>query len=175
MNGVSVPSKIIQKKNYRMKFSRNVRRIVKDQQTEVDKLVNLMRESDKSTGSLHIAPDGLPTIEAISSTDKLRYWAINHNVTRRSVTELLKILKDIGLSWLATDSRTLCKTPRTTDIRAVAGGQYWYNSIENNLRLICSNIKSDTTLKLNFNVDGIPLMKSSATQFWPILANIHSE
>lgn len=177
MHRVINPTINRRKAQIRAKFSREVRRIVRENHEEVDELVNTIHTRSFNISAellIRTAPDGLPIVTTTSSTDKLRYWAINHNVTRRSVNELLKILKDIGLGWLPKDSRTMCRTPRSTIITEIAGGKYWYNGIENNLRSICSNIKFETTLKLNFNVDGIPLMKSSATQFWPILANINS-
>jgi hypothetical protein len=40
--------------------------------------------------------------------------------------------------------------------------------LENILQLLPCN----TTLKLSFNIDGIPLAKNSKTQFWPILLSI---
>lgn len=116
---------------------------------------------------------GTPGLLVPNRTDVLRMWILKHNLTRRSVNDLLKILKEFGLNWLSRDSRTLLRTPRSTNVIAAAGGQYWYNGIESNIQILFRNIQSNLTLRLNFNIDGIPLMKSSSTQFWPILANVH--
>lgn len=102
-------------------------------------------------------------------------WASYNNISHRAINELLKILKGVGFSWLPNDSRTLLKTPRTVNISEVGGGQYWFNGIEKNLKLSLSHIRENSVFQLNFNVDGVPLFKSSSTNFWPILMNIHSE
>lgn len=102
-------------------------------------------------------------------------WASYNNISHRAVNELLKILKKAGFSWLPNDSRTLLKTPRTVNISEVGGGQYWFNGIEKSLKLSLSHIRKNAVFQLNFNVDGVPLFKSSSTNFWPILMNIHSK
>lgn len=107
----------------------------------------------------------------ISAT--LRSWALEYNIRRRGLSALLKILISFGFSSLPKDSRTLLKTPRTVPIESVAGGQYWYNGISNCLRNIFAKLNSNITIKLNFNIDGLPLFKSSPVELWPILANIH--
>lgn len=73
------------------------------------------------------------------------------------------------------DYRKLLKTPKFVQITAAAGGQMWYNSIEKNLQSILSKLDKDLSIELNFNVDGLPIFKSSQRCFWPILANIHGD
>lgn len=104
--------------------------------------------------------------------DQIRNWALEYRITNRALDALLKILNSIGLSCVL-DSRTLLKTPRSVEILEMNGGKFWYNSIIKNLSLIFSNLNEDITIKLNFNIDGLPLFKSSKVQLWPILANIH--
>ena len=56
------------------------------------------------------------------------------------------------------------------------GGEYYHFGIANGLM---SRLKSLTlpanlnTLKLQFNIDGLPLFRSSRLQFWPILAMVN--
>lgn len=73
------------------------------------------------------------------------------------------------------DYRKLLKTPKFVQITAAAGGQMWYNSIEKNLQSILSKLDKDLSIELNFNVDGLPIFKSSQRCFWPILSNIHRD
>lgn len=71
------------------------------------------------------------------------------------------------------DYRTLLQTPKTVQIMDVGGGKYWYNGIERNLRLIFSKLEKNISIALNFNMDGLPIFKSSQRVFWPILSTIH--
>lgn len=173
MSGISIISKKIQKPFCHVKLHRAIARISKVSLEEINQLI---KTNETEREKRNDVPTAVPPTSIIPNrTDHLRMWVLSHNITRRSVNELLKILNSIGLKWLPMDSRTLCKTPRFTNVVAMDNGQYWYNGIGTNIRILFADVKSNLTLKLNVNVDGIPLMKSSTTQFWPILANIHSE
>lgn len=106
--------------------------------------------------------------------ERLRIWATEYNITQKSVTALLHILREEGHKELPADARTLLCTPKSTDIRECAGGHYFHYGLENALRkkLQCNeNISS--TIKININIDGLPLAKSSHSQLWPILGQIY--
>lgn len=65
------------------------------------------------------------------------------------------------------------RTPKRHIIDDIAGGTYWHNGIATNLTLIYSgqsNIPDE--IELMFNIDGLPISKSSQSQFWPILCQI---
>lgn len=134
----------------------------------------------------------------ISLRQLLRSWSNCHGITTRAINDLLKILKRTGIVmifklsnavsnistifWkrhtsgienLPIDYRSLLQTPRHVEITAAAGGRIWYNGIEKNLRQIFSKLDRDVSIALNFNVDGLPIFKSSKQEFWPILANIY--
>lgn len=111
--------------------------------------------------------------QAPSLSNKLRSWAIDYNVKRRAVSALLKILVSFGFNSLPKDSRTLLKTPRTIQIVNIGGGQYWHNGFQNCLKNVFVKLSCNLHIQLNFNIDGLPLFKSSATTFWPILFNIY--
>lgn len=106
--------------------------------------------------------------------NEIRSWAIQYNVQRRAVSALLKILIVFAqMTHLPKDSRTLLKTPRVVEIVDQAGGRYWHHGIRRNFNLIFAKLKSNLSVKLNFNIDGLPLFKSSPITFYPILCNIH--
>ena len=65
----------------------------------------------------------------------LRTWAVVRNQPRSSVNEILAILGIWTDLLLPKDSRTLLKTPKTIgeEIQSIAGGEFWYKGIENNL------------------------------------------
>lgn len=74
---------------------------------------------------------------------------------------------------LPKDFRALVRTPRNLEISTVGGGQQWYNGIKTNLQNIFPKLSEDMEISLKFNMDGLPLFKSSQRCFWPILASIH--
>lgn len=185
MNKISKSSKNCQKSKNRKKFQRNVHRIVNEERQKMSKLLRNIEETNSKvinsqsieqlTTQLSSNTDhgGTPTLNQCSN--KLRSWVIRHNVTRRTVNDLLIILSEFGLNWLPKDSRSLCKTPKVVKIISTSNGKYWYHGIETNIRHIFSNLIENITLKLDFNIDGVPLFKSSGTEFWPILGRIYSK
>lgn len=78
-----------------------------------------------------------------------------------------------SLSSLPSDARTLLKTPRTVTLDVMGCGKFYYFGLQKNLVHIV-NKYSDVPdkLKLHFNIDGLPIYKSKATSFWPILCRI---
>lgn len=111
--------------------------------------------------------------------DKLTTWALEENITHSALNKLLQILKCHHPS-LPLDARTLLKTTRT-EVMAVqekAGGTYHYfgifQSMASTLQVYRSTLTSGMCLKLQVNVDGLPLFKSSSTQFWPILGYVQN-
>ena len=88
------------------------------------------------------------------------------------MNELLDILREQG-HRLPKDARTLLQTPRSVDCQVKCGGKFAYFGIENGiLRILAqhpSYVANKETIWLNFNIDGVPLFKSSSAQFWPIL------
>lgn len=176
---ISNISKNVIKSRDRMRLKRRIQRILNDENEDINnKLANFYEKSSITIPTPEIqfreSVNLLNVINDCHSTEqKLKSWVFNHNVTRRAVNDLLLILKSAGLNWLPNDSRTLCKTPRSTKIFSAANGKYWYNGIKKNLLLNFSTIQNNITIKLNFNVDGVPLYKSSSTEFWPIISNIH--
>lgn len=109
-----------------------------------------------------------------SLANNLRNWAIEYHIKQRAISSLLKILKISGMSFLPKDSRTLLRTPQVIEIENKADGKFWYNGIRHNLNIVFHKLTSNFTIDMAFNVDGLPLFKSSPIQFWPILANIQS-
>lgn len=115
----------------------------------------------------------IPTNSNKSSIEMLQEWAIVHNITKRAISDLLKILIALGLNWLPKDARTLLRSPINVEIKSIANGSYWHNGLAKNLMRIFHNLDRNLELALNLNIDGIPLHNSSKKEFWPILANFH--
>lgn len=102
----------------------------------------------------------------------LASWAIDCNIGLNHTSKLLKVLRKYNLNVPA-DARTLFNTPRTVEIITVEPGFYSHigikNSILKDLDLLPDDVVVPTNIKININIDGLPLSKSSGSQFWPIL------
>jgi hypothetical protein len=102
----------------------------------------------------------------------LALWATQHEITNVAINALLHILRKYH-SNLPLDSRSLLSTPRNTGTKNLAnGGQYIHFGLKHGIEELVNSgdIASDEKhLKLQFNVDGLPLFKSSGMCIWPIL------
>ncbi|CAH0559359.1 unnamed protein product [Brassicogethes aeneus] len=116
----------------------------------------------------------------------LRNWFLKfrHLMSESSMNDLLKILKS-KCELLPSDSRTFLKTPHTFQfpIRDVSPGKYCHFGLQYMLQKQLN--RQDTInlwhsgekcviLRISVNIDGLPLSKSSTSQFWPILVAIDS-
>lgn len=116
----------------------------------------------------------------------LRKWAIENNVNHKQLKNLLSILQPYHPS-LAKDSRTLLHTLReihTSPMISAKGnfGKFVYfgilDSLERELQKGSYNLlksKNTNVVDIILNVDGIPIYKSSSTQFWPISCIIYMQ
>lgn len=99
-------------------------------------------------------------------------WAVAFGVSLMALSALLSILTIYHPS-LPKDGRTLLKTKTSYKINNVAGGVFHYcgilNSIGKILDKMWSTVPDGHAFKLQLNFDGLPLYKSTSTQFWPIL------
>lgn len=105
----------------------------------------------------------------------LSNWAVNCNVPQTTVNELLKIMKCyevIKTDNIPRDCRTLLAQPQSTIgiIRNVTPGYYYHFGLKNGIMKYVST--KLTEINIAIGVDGLPLTKSSNSQFWPILACI---
>ncbi len=100
-------------------------------------------------------------------------WAVTNNQTHKSLNDLLTIFRKHGHNELPKDSQTLLCTPKVVERQAKCNGEYIYYGLEIGLRrtpLQCPD--STDHIAVTINVDGVPLFKSSAAQFWPMLAKV---
>ena len=105
---------------------------------------------------------------------KLADWATSFNITNTSLRSLLFILNRYHRE-LPLDPRTLLRTPKTVPIRSLeSGGEMCYFGINKGIQSLADNgilscLQQTDVIQLQFNVDGLPLFKSSNMQLWPIL------
>ena len=123
--------------------------------------------TEESTGS-----ESEPGLE-----QRIAQWAINNSCTRSTVNEILGIFRWLG-HRVPKDARTILKTPVSVIVTENCDGQYTYFGIESGIsKVLAQNptyIVHNNSIELKVNIDGIPLFKSSLTQFWPILVSIDS-
>lgn len=114
-------------------------------------------------------------LDDASMSDQLSEWAVNFGITMEALSVLLRILQPV-LNELPKDPRTLLKTTISYNIQRKCGGEYYHFGIKQNIINILS-AQSEIeptyqTLQLQINIDGLPLLKSSNNQFWPILGRL---
>ena len=110
-----------------------------------------------------------------NAEELLRNWALKHNATNSSITDLLTVLRILGLN-LPKDSRTLMKTPRnaSSKISKISGGEYTFFGVANGIKktLEFASKPDVEKLELSFNIDGLPIFSSKKLSVWPIQATI---
>ncbi|XP_074034714.1 uncharacterized protein [Leptinotarsa decemlineata] len=113
-----------------------------------------------------------------SLSNDLAKWFMSYNIPHRAASSLLKLLKNNGHNELPGDVRTLLSTPKNTYSQIIeeGGGTSAYFGLANGLiRSIERFHKSaPKSIKIDINVDGLPIAKSSGSQFWPILCSLVS-
>ena len=107
--------------------------------------------------------------ETARMKNSLAEWVIQCNVPRSHVNNLLRRLKsDCGLN-VPIDSRTLLNTMRSKpSLRSVTPGQYAHFGLAKGLLTLMSYHKIHSTItkiRIIVHVDGIPVSKSSGSQF----------
>lgn len=102
--------------------------------------------------------------------DKIREWFRDNRPSREGASNLLKILASHG-HRVPKDYRTLMDTPCTVQCENLSGGTYIYFGIATALEKHLGEGKLffEDMIELSFNVDGVPLFKSTLSGFWPIL------
>ena len=133
-------------------------------------------DSDISYYSCDAAEDDSSSPVEQSMKDKLIQWAANHSISQNALSDLLKILSPHYS--LPTDSRTLLKTKSCIGIKPMknmygGNGEYVFFGVRSQivklLEVAPESAAENDVIELLFNVDGIPLYKSSLKQFWPVL------
>ncbi|XP_067204218.1 uncharacterized protein [Linepithema humile] len=112
-----------------------------------------------------------------SLREDLQKFIIERNIAHNTVNELLTILRKHGYVDLPKDVRVLLKTPRnaSVNIKSLDSGRYVHFGLFSTLKRsiqIYSEFITGNKIKLNINIDGLPISKSSGSQFWPIMASI---
>ena len=136
--------------------------------------------SDQEMGCIGLNLGGPSTSEVDTGDegdalgDHLSKWVNDFQVKQNAVDSLLKILKQFGHPNLPSSARTLLNTTRTIPVQNKSGMQYIYfplaiELLKNLGRYPSVITDAIETLELSFNIDGLPLFKSSQNSLWPVL------
>lgn len=110
----------------------------------------------------------------------IRNWAVQHNISNLAFSDLLKVLKanHSCFNYFPIDARTLLKSnvsKQPLQLQIMNPGIFYYFGLANGiLSVIGKNAFSDDIIKLHLGIDGLPLTKSTNSQFWPILGYIRN-
>ncbi|XP_012524204.2 uncharacterized protein LOC105829709 [Monomorium pharaonis] len=117
-------------------------------------------------------------IDIVRLRQNLVQWSHNNDICISAITNLLRVLrKEEIMNCLPADGRTLLRTPRTANTIVMEHGRYCYFEIEKGLRHtieISGTRRVPEEIHLSINVDGLPLVKSSKSQLWTILASFRN-
>lgn len=131
----------------------------------------VMPEEDSETESDDDGSDdvGTPSPDLAS---QLSDWAIQFGVSLCALSALLSILR-VHHTFLPKDGRSLLKTKTQYVMEKLAGGCFYYfgvlKTLSDTLETLSCKVQDRHWFKLQLNIDGLPLFKSSSVQFWPIL------
>ena len=129
-------------------------------------------DSDNITGSSADSSDtedGAELLVKRNNSDKLARCAIEYGLNVTQVNGVSKLLSDFGISVFK-DARTIMKTPtsKLNDENLVHFGL-----ADGLFRKIINGIESGSCIiNLQFNIDGVPVYRSSKKALWPILCRV---
>lgn len=139
-------------------------------------------DDDIEHTTMKISNDKSPKIYPL---DELKFLCLKYQLTDVTIGDILKFINSNYDCSVPLDARTLLGTSNsktTSEIEYIAGGQYYHYGLEASLSKILIELRKVDTpfyenlcsfgLYLKINVDGIPLYRSSASQFWPISGQV---
>jgi len=116
---------------------------------------------------------------APSLREKLQNFVVRFrsNMTVELIENLLEILRSENHYDLPKSATGLLQTKSIENIHVMkslknTNGSYVYFGIEEGLKGIISEEYTENTIRLLFNIDGLPLYNSSSQHFWPILGRV---
>ena len=142
-----------------------------------NELMSWENDPDFFSGSYDSDCTSVSSQDDLSDSDLgevLADWVKQYNIPSTAVNGLLSILHRYH-PGLPLESRTLLHTSRNATFRSMpGGGTYSHIGITKNLQDIFEANPDDACfshqhLKIQINVDGLPIFKSSTVQLWPIL------
>lgn len=137
-----------------------------------DYLSNVNCTQDDADSSSISIPVTRSSVHSENIKNKLRTWMVNFNIPQNASNALLKILKnDANLNFLPVDSRTLLQSRSTKvfNIREIEpNGIYYHFGLETGIKMYSKIFSLEDIISIVVGIDGLPISKSSSSQFWLI-------
>lgn len=129
-------------------------------------------EEEAASDSEESSDDDSGRFSCDDLANSLSGWAVRFGVSLVALTALLSILK-VHHPFLPKDGRSLLKTANRYVVEKLAGGSFYYfgilNSLGKTFETLSFKFPDRHVFKLQLNIDGLPLFRSSSLQFWPVL------
>ena len=99
--------------------------------------------------------------------------AVKRGLGRETLNELVSVLNKYNKGCFPTDARACVGSLRSVPVSTVSPGNLHHFGLQNCIyrALRYANLNAGE-LYLQFNVDGLPISRSSTLSFWPILARV---
>lgn len=120
--------------------------------------------------------DSSSDIDHDISPQNIKAWALHNRISNVALSEILGLLKKKH-PHLPKDARTLLRTrsDSTDKIRPMGNGSFAYFGLKAFLQeFIRDRAQTNESISLKFNIDGLPIHRSSNLSFWPVLCEIDS-
>ncbi|KAJ8666812.1 hypothetical protein QAD02_008474 [Eretmocerus hayati] len=120
------------------------------------------RESSDNEPNASINIEEVLKDDKLTFREKLQVWRLNNifTLTNKTITELLKLLREEGIEDLPKTAKTLLKTKRIKEVLTTMFGELQYDK---------------DTIKIFVGIDGVSMYKSSNEQFWPIVISLDDD
>lgn len=106
-----------------------------------------------------------------SLSQQLQNWVNENNITHTALRKLLSVLRPFVSEHIPKDPRTLLKTPKSTKVISMGSGIYTHIGVAYSVRQQLKAVPNKYIPKiiyLDYNVDGLPISKSTNSNVWPI-------
>lgn len=139
-------------------------------------------DCEEPNGEETLSGQEIESCETNDFKNLLAAWVVECQIKQVHVDKLLLLLKSFAGVYniflnLPNTCRTLVNTIRQTFLKEIGSGHYYHFGIENGVKMTLRRLGikclgTSRKIRLIVNIDGIPISKSSGSQFWPILGRI---
>ena len=96
--------------------------------------------------------------------------AVNRGIGRTCLNEFLSVFRKYNVGNFPKDARSCVKSMRKVNSVPMSNGRYYHFGLVRSLNIELKNVNfNDNNLRIQINIDGLPVGKSSSVVFWPIL------